>query len=350
MDIPFRGGHLWGIPFIEKASPAMHRRIARLAVLTITTALGLLAYPESSRADAIEVQTQAVPLNAEDPAQIRVGKLIYRGGIEMLSRSDRFGGLSALGLSADGRRMVSISDEGNRFDANLVYSPTGDLTGVTNTEIFTLTGPGAIPLMDKALSDAESMAAGVDGSIIVSFERNHRIWAYPPDQTDPHPIPLPAEMRNAPANRGIEALTLLNDGSLFALSEGLGRSGASLAWISNPRGWSVLLYRTEDNYRPTGAATLPNGDVVVVERYFTPREGVRARVRRITAADIHPGGEVSGELLADLRDPLTVDNFEGIEAIKGPKGETLIFLISDDNFKRLGPQRTLLLMFELTDD
>ena len=350
MDIPFRGDHLGGIPFIEKASPAMHRRIARLVIPAVILAFGLMAAPGHACADAIEVQTQAMPLNAQDPAQTKLGKLIYRGGIEMLSRSDRFGGLSSLGLSADGKRMVSISDEGNRFDANLVYGPDGNLSGVTNAEIFTLTGPGNLPLMDKALSDAESMAAGVDGSIIVAFERNHRIWAYPPDQTDPHPIPLPAEMRKAPANRGIEALTLLNDGSLFALSEGLGRGGASLAWVSNPRGWSVLLYRTEDNYRPTGAATLPNGDVVVVERYFTPREGVRVRMRRILAKDIHPGGEVSGELLADLREPLTVDNFEGIEAIKGPKGETLIFLISDDNFKRMGPQRTLLLMFELADD
>ena len=330
----------------------MHRRIASSAPRAFALAL-LCAFAAgpAAKADPIEVRAVTVPLNAAQPDLKTVGKLTYRGGVELLSNSDRFGGFSALGLSADGKRMVSLTDEGNRLDAEVVYGPDGDFAGLKSTEIFTLTGPGAVPLMDKTMADAESMAAGVDGEIIVSFERIHRLWAYPPNQTGPRPLPLPDEMRGATENRGIEGLTLLNDGSLFALSEGLGRGGTTtLAWVSNPEGWSVLLYRTEDNYRPTGAATLPNGDVVVVERYFTPREGVRARVRRITATDIHPGGEVSGELLADLRDPLTVDNFEGIEAIKGPKGETLIFLISDDNFKRLGPQRTLLLMFELAEE
>jgi hypothetical protein len=40
-----------------------------------------------------------------------------------------------------------------------------------------------------------------------------------------------------------------------------------------------------------------------------------------------------------------IDNMEGIAVRRGPKGETLLYLISDDNFSPL--QRTLLLMFEL---
>lgn len=328
----------------------MHRRIARTArhVLAGASFL-LLAGHGPALADPVEVRSIPVPLNAEQPDQRTIGNLTFRGGVELISRSDRFGGFSALGLSADGKRMVSLSDEGNRLDAHLTYGPDGNLIGVTNTEIFTLSGPGGMPLMDKSLADAEAMAPGVDGEIIVSFERIHRIWAYPIDQTEPRPLPLPAEMKNAPDNHGIEALTLLDDGSLFAIAEGKGRGGTFLAWVSNPSGWSVLIYKTEDSYRPTGAATLPGGDVVVVERYFTPREGARSRIRRIKADSIRAGAEISGELLADIRGPLTVDNFEGIEAVKGPKGETLIFLISDNNFNRFGPQRTLLMMFELVN-
>ena len=327
----------------------MHRRIAFPFIIPITcTVLVLLAGAPGLRADPLEIQAIAQPLHTEDARLKTVGKLTYRGGVELISTSDRFGGLSALGLSADGARMVSLTDEGNRVDAHLVYGPTGDLIGLKNAEIFTLTGPGAVPLMDKTMSDAESMSPGVDGEIIVAFERAHRIWAYPVNQTGPRPMPLPDEMKTAPANSGIEALTLLNDGSLFAISEGLGRDGANLAWVSNRRGWSVLIYRNEDNYRPTGAATLPGGDVVVVERYFTPREGVRVRIRRIAANTIKPGAEVTGDLLADIRAPFTVDNFEGIEAITGPKGETLIYLVSDNNFNRFSPQKTLLMMFELT--
>tara|TARA_R110002073_G_scaffold6994_6_gene40486 strand:+ start:1373 stop:2359 length:987 start_codon:yes stop_codon:yes gene_type:complete len=328
----------------------MHRRIARTAARVLAgAALVFLAARAPAMADAVEVRSIPVPLNAENPDQKVIGKLTYRGGVELISPSDRFGGFSALGLSADGRRLVSLTDEGNRLDAHLVYGPDGDLTGITNTEIFTLTGPGGMPLMDKSLADAEAMAPGVDGEIIVAFERIHRLWAYPIGQSEPRPLPLPAEMKNAPDNNGIEALTLLDDGSLFAIAEGKGRGNTNLAWISNPRGWNVLIYRTEDSYRPTGATTLPGGDVVVVERYFTPREGARSRVRRIKSDGIRAGAEVSGDLMADIRAPLTVDNFEGIEAIRGPRGETLIFLISDNNFNRFGPQRTLLMMFELTD-
>jgi len=49
--------------------------------------------------------------------------------------------------------------------------------------------------------------------------------------------------------------------------------------------------------------------------------------------------------LATLAGPMTVDNFEGIATRRGPKGETLIYLVSDDNFR--SGQRTLLLMFAL---
>jgi hypothetical protein len=42
---------------------------------------------------------------------------------------------------------------------------------------------------------------------------------------------------------------------------------------------------------------------------------------------------------------MLVDNFEGIAARRGPKGETLIYLISDNNFR--SGQRTLLMMFAL---
>ena len=54
---------------------------------------------------------------------------------------------------------------------------------------------------------------------------------------------------------------------------------------------------------------------------------------------------VRGEELAWLRHPLSVDNLEGIAAGRGPRGETLLWLLSDNNFNPL--QRTILLHFEL---
>jgi hypothetical protein len=44
---------------------------------------------------------------------------------------------------------------------------------------------------------------------------------------------------------------------------------------------------------------------------------------------------------------LTVDNMEGIDAREGPGGETLVYILSDDNDNPL--QRTYLPMFELIE-
>jgi hypothetical protein len=75
--------------------------------------------------------------------------------------------------------------------------------------------------------------------------------------------------------------------------------------------------------------------------------GVSVRLMRVAAADIRPGAHLEGREIARWGPPLTVDNFEGVAARRGPDGETLIYLLSDDNFHLL--QRTLLVMFALED-
>jgi hypothetical protein len=52
-----------------------------------------------------------------------------------------------------------------------------------------------------------------------------------------------------------------------------------------------------------------------------------------------------GEQIAELRPPLTLDNFEGVAVHLAPDGTTRITLVSDDNFHPL--QRTLIVQFEL---
>jgi hypothetical protein len=109
--------------------------------------------------------------------------------------------------------------------------------------------------------------------------------------------------------------------------------------------WKALGYTLRGTFHPTGAAILPDCNVAVLERSFTIGEGVRARVVYVPAKTIRPGATLRGEELAEFRQPLTVDNMEGIAARKGDKGEPLIYLISDNNFS--GFQRTILMMFEL---
>ena len=320
-------------------------RFPRLAPFAVVLAL-LAALP--ARAAPIEVAAEPVPLNEKDPAQTMVGNLRYLGGVVLKSSEERFGGFSGLAVSADGDRLIAISDHGFRLDANILYTPEGRLAGLAEADLGSLAGEDGRSLRTNADRDAEALAVGPAGEIVVAFERNHRLLRYLPGNLVPERIPAPEELATAPANGGIEGLTFLKDGRLLAIAEELIRGGRAVGWISDAEGWSPLTYALNDGFVVSDLATLPEGDVLVLERRYTLRIGVAARVRRIEARAIVPGAELAGELLAELRPPLVVDNMEGISARRDANsGKTLIYMISDDNYNPL--QKTLLLMFELME-
>ena len=190
-----------------------------------------------------------------------------------------------------------------------------------------------------------------DGALVVGFERNHRLWRYPaaPNPLAGHPtaIPVPAALRSLRSNSGIEALATLADGALLAIAEGRKEESTSPAFLWRGGAWSELVYPRLPGFRPTGATTLPGGDLLVIERSFNIFDGVAIRLQRFAAATIRAGATLRGTTLAVLRPPLTLDNMEGVAARRSASGETLLYLISDDNFR--AGQRTLLLMFALEE-
>jgi len=311
---------------------------ALLAVFFIHTSL--------ASAEKIDVDATPIPFIDNAPEQTKVGALEYRGGLYLTSSNRRFGGFSGLGISSNGQRMVSVSDRGTSYSASLEYDAAGNLSGLKTHDLGTLSDLDGTPVAGKRWSDAEAMSPGVQGEIIIAFERDHRLWRYDAGATTPRVLRPPAELGKMSPNHGIEALTLLNDGRLLAITEGSPDELTSIAWVSRRGGWDVLTYFADDGFRPTGAATLLNGDVLVLERYYTPRAGVRIRIKRIDITKITAGAEISGELVALMAPPMNIDNFEGIETRQDKEGRTLVYLISDDNFS--DDQRTLLMMFELS--
>ncbi len=186
------------------------------------------------------------------------------------------------------------------------------------------------------------MAADGRGGIFVGFERRHRIWRYPALDGPAKAVKAPKGLSKAPANGGLEALARLNDGRYLALSESLPADGGTRGWIGSPGHWSPLSLAVEGRFAATDAASLPDGDVIILERRFPP---LGARLIRVRAKLLVPGATLTGDELARLEGSSTLDNMEGIAVRQGRYGETLIYLISDDNFNPL--QRTLLMMFEL---
>jgi hypothetical protein len=306
-----------------------------------------------ARAERIDVASKPVPLNPTALEQDKVGLLSFRGGLALTSANPRFGGFSALRLSEDGARITLISDEGSWLTAHLVHDERGRLAGLADAELGPLLDLEGKPLVEKEKSDAESLARLPDGSMVVGFERHHRLWRYAATSGrldgKPTVVPPPPGLDKAPANGGIESLVAWNKGGLFALTEYWIVDDMIRGWTNGPDRWEPLGYRFEGAFRPSDMACLPSGDVVVVERAYDPERGiVSIRLRRVSRKDVKAGAQLKSTPIAELGPPLSVDNFEGIDAIRGKKGETLIYVVSDDNF-RAGDQRTLLLMFSLDE-
>jgi hypothetical protein len=195
-----------------------------------------------------------------------------------------------------------------------------------------------------ARGDAEALALAPNAGLVVAFERDPRLRIYPDGETRPIALPAPEGIERAPPNGGMEAVARLLDGRLLVVTEYDEQPGRFVGWIGGAGGWSRVTYLCDQAYKPTGATTLANGDVLFVERRFPL---LSVRVRRAAATALKPGAEIKAEELARLEGSRTFDNMEGIDARQGPKGETLIYLVSDDNFRRI--QRTLLMMFELIE-
>ena len=306
-------------------------------------------------AGPLTLSLESLSLDDEDPERTRVGRLIWRGGFALTSPDPRFGGASGLAVSADGEIVSMVTDNGYWIRLRARYDAAGNLLAIDDGSIGRLRAPdGTIP-RDKKAYDAETLER-IPGGLAVGFEHDHRLWLY---RASPHPfaanptrIGLPSLLDRAHPNQAIEALARLRDGRLVIFAEAFPRGTTDLlGWVradDRPGSeWREFRYRRNLLYRPTGAAVLPDGDLLLVERRFTWVGGFAARLSTIDAAAIKPGAVLESKELAVFEPPLLVDNFEGIDVRRDAKGRTMIYLVSDDNFMIL--QRTLLVMFELVD-
>ncbi len=296
-------------------------------------------------ANTVETETlraEPVLLSADVVEQVDLGRLIYRGGFELSGSG--IGGLSAADVSDDGTTMTVLSDTGSWFRFTLVNNPNGEIRGVRLAGRGSLLDAGGQVFASKGAGDSESLARLDDGRLVVGFEAQSKVLVYPPDLIGP-PTPAATPPGLGSGNAGLEALTDLPNDQLLAIPEGGSRRhGVGPAWLGDGTEWRPVAYEIGDSFRPTGATTLPNGDVLVIERRFSFPATLTARFVRITPIQL--GGDViRGEEIARLDPPFPVDNFEAVTAY-AQEGRIFIFILSDDNFSPF--QRTLLLKFELT--
>jgi hypothetical protein len=317
-------------------------------------ALAILCSLLSGKRDIIVAQSSKVPLvklisfefDPRSPDRKQFGALTLMGAFQLDSKDKRFGGLSGLTIGGDGK-LYAISDRGYWLSARIVSNANSALD-LVDWQIAPMLTPAKTPVSWSG-GDAEALARGQDGSLLVAFEGHHRIWRYdaPPGTltSTPTPVAVPSELARAPRNGGLEGLSSLPDGRLLALTEEFANSDGSFkGWLLDGSRFAELSYLPAKGYRVTDSAALKNGDVLVLERRYVPFGILSARVTMIDAKMIQPGAKLSGQELLKIEQPLVTENFEGLAVQETAKG-TMIYLISDDNYNPF--QQTLMLQFLL---
>jgi hypothetical protein len=317
------------------------------------------AEPPRAPEPPVRIEIRARPIQsfaAAEPFRVRFGQLEFLGGLELSSDYQSFGGISGIHVAPDGERFIAVSDRGRWLRGRIVSVGARPMR-IEDAEMAPMLGPDGQPLGARGWYDAESLT--FDGSMaFVGIERVHRIVRFDYGRhgllARAQPIPVPEAMRGLPRNQGIEALVFVPKGlplggSLIAISErGLDDAGNIRGFlIGGPSAGSFSLVRSSD-FDVTAAALTPAGDLLVLERRFTLLSGPAMRIRKIALADIKPGATVDGPALIEADRSFQIDNMEALAVHRNTAGDTIITLVSDDNFNPL--QRTILLRFALADD
>ena len=288
----------------------------------------------------------------------RFGRLEFRGGLVMTSPDARFGGFSGFVIAPDGRRFTAVSDEGNWLSGEITYAGKAP-SGITNARMGPLLALNGRPLSRKRDADAEELTllSGTlsHGVALVAFERNHRLARYPiVNGALGRPtglIGLPPESKRMTSNSGIEAVTVLRggpfNGAILAFAEELkDADGHQVGWLLGKGAPKQIAITDIGGFAFTGAASLDDGSVLLLERRFRITEGVKMRLRYLPVAELKPGHVIEGETLVSSDMGYEIDNMEAVAVHTGSGGETIVTIVSDDNLNRF-LQRNLLLQFTL---
>lgn len=264
------------------------------------------------------------------PANPVSGRLRWLAGARLESNDPAFGGFSALAVA--GRRFTVLNDGGNfvqftldrRFDAAVAR--------------FGALPDGPYGGWEKRDRDSESLAVGPDGRFWIGFERANAVWRYSPDLMHAEGSVRPRAMRRWPTNGGAEAMVRIADGRFVVFSEGSlwrgkpGRAALVLAGdpIANPDRGFRFSYVPAPGFAVADAATLPGGDILVLERRWRLPLRFESRLALLKVAALKPGARVSGAELGRIAPRWPTENYEGVAATR-EGAATILWLVSDND-------------------
>lgn len=317
----------------------------------------LLLLPAGLEAAEIAVQSRPIERFEGAAAGEQIGGLVWRGGIEMESRDDAFGGFSGLAFVSSAHHLVMVSDRGNFISGQLIYDDAGRPLALVGVETEAIQNSRGAPLPRAFSRDAEALDViyreGRPAALRVGYEHLTRVADFDLSANRPEgaarEIAVPEWLAGTRTNQSLESLCIAPPaspiaGSTLLLTEGVtDRAGDHVGWLLGNRDKGAVTFRATPDLSPSDCAFLPNGDLLVLER-GTAMLSFTMALRRVPAQEVRPDALMEGEVLLSAAGN-GIDNMEGIAVHTAPGGETRITLVSDDNFNDW--QRNLLLEFAL---
>ena len=334
--------------------------VAGIVFTALLIAVGSYSLAESPRYSPAptRIAVHATPITSfdnRDSSQTRFGALEFRGGLALTSKYEPFGGISAIRVEPDGSHFLSVTDKGSWLRARIVYE-NGKPAGIADAEMAPILGPDGRPLAARGWFDTESLAE-TDGTLYVGIERVEQIVRFDYRRyglaARGEPIKVPPDFKTFTFNKSLECLAVPPKGSplagqLIVVTErSLDAQGNHRSFLIKGDRVARFSVKRSDDFDVSDCTILPPADLLLLERSYSPLRGVAMRIRRIPLASIKPDTLIDGKplIVADLA--YQIDNMEGIAVHRNAAGETIITLVSDDNFSVI--QRNVLLQFALVE-
>jgi len=325
----------------ESAGRALRGRIWRF-LLVVLVASGLapgMGIPGSRYRPQLDLRPilTVTPLNLPS---VDWGDFHLAGAWHLESPNTHFGGYSALAIMPDGSFFAPT--DGGRM---LRFFPPDRPAGPFRMGFFETLHKGS-----RSNGDIEGLTRDpVSGKVWVAFERPNVIarndarllpeaWAHPP------------AMRDWRYNMGPEAIVRLADGRFIVLSEGaLSRFGdtyPALLFPDDPVAGAEPMrfaFRPPEGFRPTDAAQLPDGRVLILLRevHWGLPPKFSSKLMLADPDEIRAGQLWRARTVLDIAGSELSENYEGLAIEPASDGQVALWLISDDNRTKF--QRTLLL-------
>lgn len=306
-------------------------------LLTVLIGLGTSAVAEGP-GDTPPLEIRATPVEIRDP---QLDGLHLHGTVRLRADHPRFGGFS--GLFVDAGHLIAVSDAGWWLLADLDDRKDGLYPARAG---FARMRDSAGDVLDKGGRDAESLTMR-DGSLVVGFERDHRIAFHIQDGRLGDDF-YHRDFEGLSFNKGLEGLATTPDGWLIAFAEKQDSKGHPVFIVRYSGEVDRAWLPAHSRHAVTGADVGPDGRLYILKRDFSLMVGLSIRIERY---DLDPDGYPvpdTRKVMARFESISGIDNMEGISLWTDDSGETRLTLISDDNFSAF--QRTLLMDFTVLPD